>query len=1211
MKVDAAGYTCTVYQQNDSYTPAAMLAVTTGTTASNRPRFTFSGNAGASITSISWSDGTNIIGTTNPISVTANVTTTYSATLSAAGCTYGTSPSVTLNVANPPSTPTAIDAFSCPGLSNAMVVSNSSFTTTKFKWYNQASGGTLLQNSTANKYQVALTAPTTFYVSEIDTTTFCESPRAQLNAGINTLTITPTSGSFCAGAGSKLDSLYATSSNIQFTTYTWNKLTSSANFTGTTTGPATEVSITQTSDFSLTASDGNCSQTAYVSIGVYDFPIPNLAATPNDTVTQGTQFTLNSGLSAGNFSVASITFAPIAAPTNQTFLCSAGSTTAPTGTPLSGGTLDDGGWLNLPLGFSFNYFGVNYNSISVGTNGTMMFGLTSATPLNTYSFTGGFPNTANPANVIAAVSQDNKLSSAGSISYWTSGYAPNRKFVTNYNAVPAYNSSGFTTAQVILYETTGIIEIHITNSTTSYAKYVGLQDNTKTIGAAPINGATATINTSIAYRFSPPSNYNTVWAPASILTGTTSGTNIFNTNTNVSSVGTYNASLTLTNLVSGCTNASSPSSIDLWVVDAPLDPITQGATICGPKAATLSVTNASSLMQSDSIVWYDAATGGNLIGRGANFTTPLIAATTTYYVETNNLYGKNLGGRVPAVVTYVAPPTLPVSSNQTVCNNSVSSITVTSPNTTYTNFDWSPITNLYDDPTCTNPIVAGGNYYTVYFKSATSGSTVYTCTGSNTVGCKETGSTVLTVQPAASTLTITPVTDTLCNSGSTVITVNSGTSTFASNSIRWLDTYGNIIAGQTANTYTSPVLNSNQTFSFEAIDGVGNSCMILSQTIIFDSIAAPVTSSSAHCGEQVPTCSANGALPGQVYKWYTSATGGTPLANQTSSTLINYLVSTTTTFYVSISDNSCESSRTPVTVTVTNPDPISVVSNKNNPLCLGNARDIIVNQVGTNNSYAFTWTSSDYLNSGLASPTPTVNGTPISVTPTLEGTYIYTISAYESSTGCSLSRKDTLTVINPFGVISNTISMSPTTICQGAPVALTLNTTNTGVGGGTAPTYTAPPGISNPTTDEDIGNVRISSGTTILLNNTTTINSLIGTLGTATGTAGSYSNFTALATTPLNSGQTYSFSLSSITSGSNYNNSLAFYIDYNRNGVFTDAGEKVYAEATTVSGPHSTTGTFTIPSTASNGLTRMRVMVHEGLITSPTQTISYRSRNIY
>ncbi len=1205
MKVDAPGFTCSVYSQRDSQTPAVMLSTTTGTTASSRPKFTFVGNTGTAISAISWSDGNSTIGTTNPIAVSANATTTYTASVSASGCTVSVSPTITLNVSNPPSTPTAIDAFSCPGLSNAMVVSNSSFTTTKFKWYNQASGGTLMQNSTASKYQLPLTTATTFYVSEIDTTTQCESQRVQLNAGVNSLSITPTSGSYCAGAGAQLDSLYATSSNIQFTSFTWNKLTQSASFTGTTSGPATEVSITQTSDFSLTASDGNCSQTAYVSIGVYDFPIPNLSVTPNDTVTQGSQFTVNSGLSAGNFSVASIPFAPLTAPSNQTFLCNTGSTTAPAGTTLSGGDLDDGGWLNIPLGFNFNYFGKSYSNISVGTNGTMMFGLTSTTPLGTYSFTGGFPSTANPANVIAAVSQDNKLTTAGSISYWTAGYAPNRKFVTQYNAVPAYNASGFTTAQVVLYETTGIIEIHITNSTTSYAKYVGLQDSTKTIGAAPINGATATITTSTAFRFSPPSNYSTVWSPAANLTGTTSGTNLFNAATNFASTGQYNVSLTLTNLVTGCTNAAAPSSIDLWVVDAPLDPITQGATICGPKTATITVTNASSLMPSDSITWYDAATGGNLIGRGASLTTPLVAATTTYYAETYNLYGKNLGGRVPTVVTYVAPPALPISSNQTVCNNSVSSLTVTSPNTTYTNFKWTPISNLFDDPNCTTPIDTNNSYFTVYFKSTTPGSVVYTCTGSNVVGCKETGSSVVTVQPALSALSISPVTDTLCNTGSTVITVNSGSTSFAANSTRWLDTYGNIIAGQTAKTFTTPILNSNQTYSFEAIDGSGNSCLILSQAITFDSIPAPVTNGSAHCGEQIPTCSASGAMVGQIYKWYTTATGGTPIPNENGPTLTNYLVASTKTLYVSISDYSCESARTPVLIYVTIPDAISVVSNKNNPLCLGSSRDLIVNQIGSTNNYGFTWTSSDYINSGMSGATVTSNGVPVSITPTVEGTYYFSVTAVELATGCIVKSKDTLTVINPFGILSNSISMSPSTVCQGAPAKLTLSTTNTGVGGGTAPTYAAPPAVTYPTTDEDIGNVKISSGSTVLLNNTTTTNTLTGTLGTATGTAGSFSNFTALATTPLNASQTYSFSLSSITTGSNYSNTLAFYIDYNRNGVYTDAGEKVFAEAATVSGPHTITGTFTVPIGALTGLTRMRVICHEGVISSPTQSISY------
>ena len=68
---------------------------------------------------------------------------------------------------------------------------------------------------------------------------------------------------------------------------------------------------------------------------------------------------------------------------------------------------------------------------------------------------------------------------------------------------------------------------------------------------------------------------------------------------------------------------------------------------------------------------------------------------------------------------------------------------------------------------------------------------------------------------------------------------------------------------------------------------------------------------------------------------------------------------------------------------------------------------------------------------------------------------------------------------------------------------------------------------------------------------------------------------------------------------------MAIYIDYNRNGVFTDAGEKVYAAAATTSGAHTETGTFTVPTNVSYGIVRMRVICHEGVISSPTQSVSY------
>lgn len=182
------------------------------------------------------------------------------------------------------------------------------------------------------------------------------------------------------------------------------------------------------------------------------------------------------------------------------------------------------------------------------------------------------------------------------------------------------------------------------------------------------------------------------------------------------------------------------------------------------------------------------------------------------------------------------------------------------------------------------------------------------------------------------------------------------------------------------------------------------------------------------------------------------------------------------------------------------------------------------------------------------------------------------------------------------------ISASNTTSCAGQPVALTAYYTSPNP----APTNYPALSVGAPTSDEDFGNITLkdASGSTIL-NNTTPINSLVGSIGTATGTAGSYSNFTAFGPYGLIAGQQYSFSVSSLTTGTFYTNSMAIFIDFNRDGDYVDAGEMVYQPTATTSGPHTVTGTFTVPAGAQAGLTRMRVQALETLITSATSISSF------
>jgi hypothetical protein len=184
--------------------------------------------------------------------------------------------------------------------------------------------------------------------------------------------------------------------------------------------------------------------------------------------------------------------------------------------------------------------------------------------------------------------------------------------------------------------------------------------------------------------------------------------------------------------------------------------------------------------------------------------------------------------------------------------------------------------------------------------------------------------------------------------------------------------------------------------------------------------------------------------------------------------------------------------------------------------------------------------------------------------------------------------------------ITAAASSNPATICNGQSSSIIVNLASSN-----PPVNYTVPGVSSPTFDEDFGGITISQGTTTILSNTTPINSLVGTIGTATGTAGSYSNFTAFGPYTMNAGQTYNFSISSLTTGFAYNNSMAIFIDYNRNGSFADAGEMAYAPTATAPGAYTVTGSFLIPATAFNGQTRMRVVCLETLITSAASTSSW------
>jgi subtilisin-like proprotein convertase family protein len=230
--------------------------------------------------------------------------------------------------------------------------------------------------------------------------------------------------------------------------------------------------------------------------------------------------------------------------TNYTFSATSGTFTALSGgntMALSGGTLDDGYFNAIPIGFTFYYMGVPYTTISSVTNGWLTFDQTLTASGVVNNLTSGTPRP-----VIAPLWDDLELQSNTHFSYLTTGSSPNRVFTAewlymfwNYTATDSVISF-----QAKLYEASGKVEfiykdagaavvsgtasIGICGIPTGSGNFLSL-DGTGTSPLASSTTETTTLNTKPAngqtYAFTPVQNI-TPAAPLNLSFSGIGGTNL-------------------------------------------------------------------------------------------------------------------------------------------------------------------------------------------------------------------------------------------------------------------------------------------------------------------------------------------------------------------------------------------------------------------------------------------------------------------------------------------------------------------------------------------------------------------------------------------------------------------------------------------------------------------------------------------------------------
>src|SRR5690606_34667369 len=102
--------------------------------------------------------------------------------------------------------------------------------------------------------------------------------------------------------------------------------------------------------------------------------------------------------------------------------------------------------------------------------------------------------------------------------------------------------------------------------------------------------------------------------------------------------------VTATDSVTGCMTTS---EIEILVFDItlcnPLEILSStGASVCQQGTATLQATASGT---GDGVYWYDAAVGGNKVGEGASFETPILTETTSYWASEVLLEGGAVSGQ--------------------------------------------------------------------------------------------------------------------------------------------------------------------------------------------------------------------------------------------------------------------------------------------------------------------------------------------------------------------------------------------------------------------------------------------------------------------------------------------------------------------------------------------------------------------------------------
>lgn len=855
-----------------------------------------------------------------------------------------------------------------------------------------------------------------------------------------------------------------------------------------------------------------------------------------------------------------------------------------TGTPAfnTGVNIDDQWSPVISLPFPFTFYCQQFTSAIISSNGELSFNTGNAGAFSYWQAlnipTGNLLN-----NSIVGYHRD-LYATPLYPSYRTVGTTPNRKFIVSYYNSPWFGGGGNATFQIVLYETTNIIETYIASSGNTQAT-IGIQRNSTT-GLTPTGRNAATFNpVQEAWRFTPYSSLN--FTPTVNLT--TLGGLIVQVGVPVPVGSNYTV-----NFANVCTTQDTTS----YVVEATyplcvgnqvykdtiriIKTVTPPPTVVSPVVICQNSTPGPLQVTGTNILWYTQAVGGAGSTTQPPVNTSVPGLDTVWVTQTINSCESV---RVPIYITVNPTPTITATSNSPVCaGQSVNFLATLIPGASY---QWNgPVgfTPIVYNPSIgtAQPVNAGTYSVTATITTIVNGVS-YTCTSAQ-------ATTVLQVTPNPFIAFASAQSATTCT-GFGQITLSG----LAPNTSYVVNYSMNGVPQPSAtilSTNLGQVLIQNLSpGSYTAISVTIGNCTSNTMAGPYVINNPPVGATIAETHINPTTCNgSNGSITltgltngTSYYINYTKNGVAQPQLTQTAVggtvTIPALTAGTYTNISVTIVSNGCISN-TIASVILVDPNSTSITVTSTNPTgCNTNTGSITISGLTSGGSYTI-----NYIKNGVAQPSITFTATGTSYTIPSLGAGTYT-GITVTLNGC-VSNIATATLVDPTPPVITLVANSPTscTVNNGSIVISGLVT-----GSSYVITYSKN-GVAQPSITQTAvaGNVTISGlGAGSYTAITVVINSCVSNTLTATlvNPAAPVIAVTINNPTGCNAANG-SIVITGLTTGNSY------VVNYSKNGIAQPAITQT-----------ATSGSVTIPALTSGNYTGITVTLNGCISNIATATL--------